>query len=83
MFASQETGWSSNDNMYSTATSLSGPWSAWKVSKLIHGGCYSELTESRTIARLSLQRVPTHSIHKQRMLPKLAVTSCTWVVRLL
>lgn len=28
-FASQETGWSSNDNKYTTATSLTGPWSAW------------------------------------------------------
>ncbi|KAF8607241.1 galactan 1,3-beta-galactosidase [Ceratobasidium sp. AG-I] len=31
MFASQLTGWDSNDNMYSTSTSLSGPWSAWKT----------------------------------------------------
>jgi len=30
MFASQLTGWAPNDNYYSTATSLSGPWSAWK-----------------------------------------------------
>ncbi|KAF2131272.1 carbohydrate-binding module family 35 protein [Dothidotthia symphoricarpi CBS 119687] len=30
MFSSQLTGWNANDNMYSTATSLSGPWSAWK-----------------------------------------------------
>ncbi|KAH3904042.1 hypothetical protein HBI56_042830 [Parastagonospora nodorum] len=30
MFASQLTGWNPNDNYYSTATSLSGPWSAWK-----------------------------------------------------
>ncbi|KAI0472716.1 galactan 1,3-beta-galactosidase [Xylariaceae sp. FL0804] len=29
MFASQESGWDPNDNMYSTATSLSGPWSDW------------------------------------------------------
>ncbi|KAI5849309.1 glycosyl hydrolase family 43 protein [Morchella snyderi] len=29
MFASQLTGWNANDNKYSTATSLSGPWSAW------------------------------------------------------
>jgi len=29
MFASHETGWDPNDNIYSTATSLSGPWSAW------------------------------------------------------
>ncbi|KAH7391705.1 glycosyl hydrolase [Pyrenochaeta sp. MPI-SDFR-AT-0127] len=30
MFSSQLTGWNPNDNYYSTATSLSGPWSAWK-----------------------------------------------------
>ena len=30
MFASQLTGWNPNDNYYSTSTSLSGPWSAWK-----------------------------------------------------
>jgi hypothetical protein len=30
MFASQLTGWNPNDNYYSTATSLSGPWSSWK-----------------------------------------------------
>jgi hypothetical protein len=31
MFASRLTGWDPNDNYYSTATSLSGPWSAWKT----------------------------------------------------
>lgn len=30
MFASQLTGWSPNDNYYSTSTSLSGPWSSWQ-----------------------------------------------------
>jgi hypothetical protein len=30
MFASQLSGWDPNDNYYSTATSLSGPWSSWK-----------------------------------------------------
>jgi hypothetical protein len=30
MFASQLSGWNPNDNYYSTATSLAGPWSAWK-----------------------------------------------------
>ncbi|KAG2007717.1 hypothetical protein GB937_008367 [Aspergillus fischeri] len=29
MFGSQLTGWSTNDNKYTTATSLSGPWSSW------------------------------------------------------
>ncbi|KAG8696780.1 hypothetical protein FRC08_006946 [Ceratobasidium sp. 394] len=31
MFASHLTGWNTNDNMYSTSTSLSGPWSSWKT----------------------------------------------------
>ncbi|KAI8629983.1 carbohydrate-binding module family 35 protein [Xylariaceae sp. FL1651] len=31
MFGSHLTGWSPNDNVYSTATSMSGPWSAWKT----------------------------------------------------
>jgi hypothetical protein len=30
MFASQLSGWDPNDNYYSTASSLSGPWSSWK-----------------------------------------------------
>lgn len=30
MFSSQLSGWNPNDNYYSTATSLSGPWSSWK-----------------------------------------------------
>lgn len=29
MFASQLTGWDTNDNKYTTATSLTGPWSSW------------------------------------------------------
>ncbi|KUJ09620.1 glycosyl hydrolase family 43 protein [Mollisia scopiformis] len=29
MFASHESGWDPNDNIYCTATNLSGPWSAW------------------------------------------------------
>jgi hypothetical protein len=31
MFSSHLTGWRSNDNIYSTASSLSGPWLAWKT----------------------------------------------------
>ncbi|KAI0394685.1 carbohydrate-binding module family 35 protein [Xylariaceae sp. FL0594] len=31
MFGSRLTGWDPNDNVYSTATSLSGPWSSWKT----------------------------------------------------
>lgn len=30
MFASHESGWAPNDNIYCTATSLTGPWSAWQ-----------------------------------------------------
>jgi hypothetical protein len=30
MFGSHLTGWNTNDNQYSTATSLSGPWAAWR-----------------------------------------------------
>ncbi|KAF8320299.1 Arabinanase/levansucrase/invertase [Clavulina sp. PMI_390] len=29
LFASQETGWSANDNMYTTSTSLTSGWSSW------------------------------------------------------
>jgi hypothetical protein len=31
LFGSQLTGWDTNDNSYTTATSLSGPWSAWQA----------------------------------------------------
>lgn len=31
MFASHLTGWQSNDNLYSTAKSLSGPWTPWTL----------------------------------------------------
>ncbi|TVY31533.1 hypothetical protein LSUB1_G008120, partial [Lachnellula subtilissima] len=30
-FASHESGWAPNDNVYCTATSLSGPWSSWAL----------------------------------------------------
>jgi hypothetical protein len=30
MFGSKLTGWDPNDNVYSTATNIAGPWSAWK-----------------------------------------------------
>lgn len=30
MFASMMTGWDSNENQYTTSTSLSGGWSGWK-----------------------------------------------------
>jgi hypothetical protein len=31
LFGSHLTGWSTNDNEYTTATSLAGPWSPWKT----------------------------------------------------
>jgi hypothetical protein len=31
MFASRLSGWDPNDNLYSTASSLSGPWSSWQL----------------------------------------------------
>jgi hypothetical protein len=31
MFGSHLTGWQTNDNIYSTATSLSGPWTPWTI----------------------------------------------------
>jgi hypothetical protein len=31
MFGSKLTGWDPNDNVYSTATKISGPWSSWKT----------------------------------------------------
>jgi len=30
LFGSHLTGWSTNDNQYSTASSMAGPWAAWK-----------------------------------------------------
>lgn len=31
MFGSKLTGWDPNDNVYSTATNIAGPWSEWKT----------------------------------------------------
>lgn len=31
MFASRLSGWDPNDNLYSTSTSISGPWSPWQL----------------------------------------------------
>ncbi|KAL3418078.1 glycosyl hydrolase family 43 protein [Phlyctema vagabunda] len=44
MFASQLTGWNPNDNYYSTSTSLSGPWSAWKNFAPVGTNTYSSQT---------------------------------------
>ncbi|KAH9892382.1 galactan 1,3-beta-galactosidase [Xylariomycetidae sp. FL2044] len=44
MFGSQLTGWDPNDNYYSTATSLSGPWSAWSTFADAGSNTYSSQT---------------------------------------
>ncbi|KAI0101790.1 carbohydrate-binding module family 35 protein [Nemania sp. FL0031] len=44
MFGSHLTGWDPNDNVYSTATSLSGPWSAWKTFADVGSNTYSSQT---------------------------------------
>ncbi|KAI5790273.1 glycosyl hydrolase [Geopyxis carbonaria] len=44
MFASQLTGWNPNDNYYSTATSLAGPWSAWAKFATSGSNTYSSQT---------------------------------------
>ncbi|KAG9238050.1 glycoside hydrolase family 43 protein, partial [Amylocarpus encephaloides] len=31
MFASKQSGWSPNDNLYCTSTNLAGPWSSWQL----------------------------------------------------
>ncbi|KAI0971586.1 carbohydrate-binding module family 35 protein [Xylaria arbuscula] len=44
MFGSHLTGWSPNDNVYSTATSLSGPWSSWTTFADVGSNTYSSQT---------------------------------------
>ncbi|PQE22970.1 Glycosyl hydrolase family 43 protein [Rutstroemia sp. NJR-2017a BBW] len=44
MFASHLSGWSPNDNVYCTATSLSGPWSAWSTFATSGTNTYSSQT---------------------------------------
>lgn len=44
MFGSRLTGWDPNDNLYSTATSLSGPWSAWSTFADVGSNTYSSQT---------------------------------------
>jgi len=46
LFASHESGWDPNDNIYSTATSLSGPWSAWKTFATVGSNTFSSQTAS-------------------------------------
>lgn len=44
MFGSKLTGWDPNDNVYSTASSLSGPWSSWKTFADAGSNTYSSQT---------------------------------------
>ncbi|KAM3087704.1 hypothetical protein ACMFMG_001780 [Clarireedia jacksonii] len=44
MFASHLSGWAPNDNVYCTATSLSGPWSAWSTFATSGTNTYSSQT---------------------------------------
>ncbi|KAL8298871.1 hypothetical protein RB597_007478 [Gaeumannomyces tritici] len=44
MFGSHLTGWDPNDNVYSTATSVSGPWSAWKTFADVGSNTYASQT---------------------------------------
>ncbi|KAH8887621.1 galactan 1,3-beta-galactosidase [Thozetella sp. PMI_491] len=44
MFGSHLSGWDPNDNVYSTATSLSGPWSAWTTFATVGSNTYSSQT---------------------------------------
>ncbi|OBT92716.2 hypothetical protein VE01_09704 [Pseudogymnoascus verrucosus] len=53
MFASHLTGWDANDNVYTTATSLSGPWAAWKTFADSGSNTYS----SQTTAVVSINGV--------------------------
>src|SRR5689334_5795958 len=51
MFGSHLTGWNTNDNQYSHATSLSGPWSAWQsFSPAGSNTCNSQSTNILTVA---------------------------------
>uniref|UniRef100_A0A093UKK8 Uncharacterized protein n=1 Tax=Talaromyces marneffei PM1 TaxID=1077442 RepID=A0A093UKK8_TALMA len=44
MFASHLTGWSTNDNAYSYATNLAGPWSSWKTFATVGSDTYQSQT---------------------------------------
>jgi hypothetical protein len=43
-FGSHLTGWSPNDNVYSTATSLHGPWTAWATFAKVGSDTYDSQT---------------------------------------
>ncbi|TGO54609.1 hypothetical protein BCON_0104g00050 [Botryotinia convoluta] len=53
MFASHLSGWDPNDNVYATATNLSGPWSAWANFATVGSNTYS----SQTAAVVSINGV--------------------------
>lgn len=44
MFGSHLSGWDPNDNVYSYATSLSGPWSSWQTFATVGSKTYSSQT---------------------------------------
>ncbi|KAJ4301231.1 hypothetical protein N0V90_003322 [Kalmusia sp. IMI 367209] len=44
MFGSTLTGWDPNDNKYSTATNIAGPWSAWKTFADVGSKTYTSQT---------------------------------------
>jgi hypothetical protein len=44
MFGSHLTGWNPNDNVYSYATSLSGPWSSWRNFATVGTNTYTSQT---------------------------------------
>lgn len=44
MFGSHLTGWKTNDNVYSTATSLAGPWSEWQPFAELESHTYNSQT---------------------------------------
>ena len=64
MFASHESGWSPNDNLYCTATSLAGPWSAWTTFATVGSNTYS----SQTAAVVSINGLVmyVHIQHRRR-----------------
>ncbi|KAF7956115.1 hypothetical protein EAE96_005035 [Botrytis aclada] len=53
MFASHLSGWNPNDNVYATATNLSGPWSAWANFATVGSNTYN----SQTAAVVSINGV--------------------------
>ena len=44
LFGSNLTGWNNNDNVYTTATSLSGPWSSWQTFAPVGSDTYNSQT---------------------------------------